>query len=121
MPSEWDALNVLRLEAGVPWAGVDMDESVLVIEAGLDHALSFSKGCYLGQEVVERITARVHVNRRLVGVIVDGPDVPALVPRCTLAIETLAREARRARSHWIGRSLSVWSIVNTPRLANTSA
>jgi folate-binding protein YgfZ len=60
-------LNVLRVEAGIPWYGLDMDEGRLVLEVGMEHAISFTKGCYLGQEVVERATARGHVNRKLSG------------------------------------------------------
>jgi folate-binding protein YgfZ len=76
VPLGMEALNVLRVEAGVPWAGVDMDESVLAMEAGLETAISFSKGCYLGQETVERVTARGHVNRRLTGLVLSGETVP---------------------------------------------
>jgi folate-binding protein YgfZ len=71
-----EALNVLRLEAGIPWHGVDMDEETLVMEVGLDDAISFSKGCYLGQEVVERVAARGHVNRKLCGLVVAGSPIP---------------------------------------------
>ena len=70
------ALNLLRVEAGIPWYGVDMDESRIVLEVGLEHAISFKKGCYLGQEVVERATARGHVNRKLSGLLVQGDTVP---------------------------------------------
>ncbi len=77
VPMGMQALNALRVEAGVPWAGVDMDEDVLAIEAGLEPAISFKKGCYLGQEIVERVSARGHVNRHLAGVVLDGIDVPA--------------------------------------------
>jgi glycine cleavage system T protein len=70
------ALNLLRVEAGIPWYGVDMDESRIVLEVGLEHALSFKKGCYLGQEVVERATARGHVNRKLSGLLVHGKTIP---------------------------------------------
>lgn len=70
------ALNLLRVEAGIPWYGVDMDESRIVLEVGLEHALSFKKGCYLGQEVVERATARGHVNRKLSGLLIQGDTVP---------------------------------------------
>lgn len=75
-PIGMEALNVLRVERGVPWSGIDMDENVLLMEVGLDDAVSFKKGCYLGQEVVERVTARGHVNRRLAGLVIDGADVP---------------------------------------------
>jgi folate-binding protein YgfZ len=70
------ALDRLRIEAGVAWPGIDMDESTLIMETGRDAAISFRKGCYLGQEVVERIAARGHVNRRLGGVFLDGERLP---------------------------------------------
>jgi folate-binding Fe-S cluster repair protein YgfZ len=47
------------------------------METGRDAALSFSKGCYLGQEVVERVAARGHVNRHLSGVLLAGDTLPA--------------------------------------------
>jgi len=67
VPAGMDTLDVLRLEAGIPWPGVDFDETHLVLEAGLERGINFQKGCYLGQEVVERASSRGHVNRRLVG------------------------------------------------------
>jgi aminomethyltransferase len=70
------ALDVLRLEAGIPWHGRDMDESTLISEAGLEAAISYSKGCYLGQEVVERVAARGQVHRKLVGLVCGGRTVP---------------------------------------------
>lgn len=64
----------LRITAGVPLYGVDMTEDHMPAEAGLDDALSHTKGCYLGQEVVVRLRDRGHLNRRLVGLRVsDGP------------------------------------------------
>jgi folate-binding protein YgfZ len=77
IPIGMDALNVLRVERGIPWVGIDMDEDVLLMEVGLDDAVSFNKGCYLGQEVVERVSARGHVNRRLTGLLLEGDDVAA--------------------------------------------
>ena len=70
------ALNILRVEAGIPWYGLDMDERRIVLEVGLEHAISFKKGCYLGQEVVERASARGHVNRKLSGLLVQGDILP---------------------------------------------
>ena len=59
----WQAL---RLEAGTPEFGVDMDESIIPIEAGIDErAIDHQKGCYTGQEVIVRIRHRGHVNRHL--------------------------------------------------------
>jgi len=70
------AFNVLRIEAGIPWYGVDVDDTRLVLEAALDDAVSATKGCYLGQEVVERASARGHVNRRLIGLRILDSGVP---------------------------------------------
>jgi folate-binding protein YgfZ len=55
-----------RIEAGVPRLGLDLDESTIPQEAGLDRdSVSFTKGCFLGQELVARIDTRGHVNRNL--------------------------------------------------------
>ncbi len=52
----WQAFEIARLEAGIPRYGADMDESNLPLEAGLEsRAVSYSKGCYIGQEVLNRI------------------------------------------------------------------
>ena len=68
------AREVLRIEAGIPLYGVDFTEDNLLLEVGMDHAVSFVKGCYLGQEVVERIRSRGHVNRKLSGLLLSGRD-----------------------------------------------
>jgi folate-binding protein YgfZ len=61
----------------VPLFGVDFDEQNFPQEVGRDReAISFTKGCYLGQETVARIDALGHVNQRLVGVRFDGSDIP---------------------------------------------
>ncbi len=64
--------NILRIEAGIPRYGVDFDEENLLLEVGLDDSYSYTKGCYLGQEVIERIRSRGHVNKRLCGLLLDG-------------------------------------------------
>ena len=71
-----EAQNILRIEAGIPLYGIDMDDGTLLLETNLDAAVSFTKGCYLGQEVVERIHSRGHVNRKLVGLKCSGDQVP---------------------------------------------
>jgi folate-binding protein YgfZ len=65
-------LEILRIEAGVPRFGADLDESVLPAEAGLDRAVSTTKGCYTGQEVVERLRSQGKVSHRLVGLTTAG-------------------------------------------------
>lgn len=64
-----DALEQARVEDAFPLFGVDLDERTIPIEAGLEaRAISFTKGCYIGQEVIARISHRGHVNRMLAGV-----------------------------------------------------
>ena len=72
------AFDVLRIEAGRPEWGLDMDESTLPQEANLDElgAISYTKGCYTGQETVARVHFRGHVNRHLRGVRFVGPLAP---------------------------------------------
>lgn len=66
-PVGYDALEILRIEAGVSRYGVDMDETNVVTEAALDDAVSYTKGCYVGQEIIARIKYRGHVARKLAG------------------------------------------------------
>lgn len=70
------ALDVLRVEAGVPWYGHDVDETVLLPEIPSDPYVSYTKGCYIGQEIVARVKYRGHVNRSLTGLTFDGDRVP---------------------------------------------
>ena len=72
-PCGMDALEGRRIELGIPRVLLDMGEKTLALEVPVDAAISQTKGCYLGQEVVARGTARGHVNRRLVGLVLDGP------------------------------------------------
>ena len=73
-PVGFEALEILRVEAGLPRFGVDIDETNVVLEAGLDEAVSFTKGCYIGQEIIARIHWRGHVAKRLAGIMVDEDD-----------------------------------------------
>ncbi len=68
-----DALEALRIGRGAPAIGVDTGARTLVQEALLDDAVSFTKGCYLGQETVARLHYRGHPNRRLARIALDGP------------------------------------------------
>jgi folate-binding protein YgfZ len=68
-PFGYDAMEILRIEAGVPRFGVDMDESNIVTESALDDAVSYTKGCYVGQEIIARIKYRGHVAKKLSGIV----------------------------------------------------
>lgn len=71
------AATTVRVESGEPAMGVDIDERTIPQESGLvETAVSFAKGCYLGQELVARIDSRGHVNRVLRGIMVAGNVVP---------------------------------------------
>src|SRR6266478_6524428 len=60
----YTALSALRLEQGIPWFGYDFGDKQIPHEAGLqDSHISYTKGCYTGQEIVERVRSRGHVNR----------------------------------------------------------
>ncbi len=75
-PVGLDSLEILRLEAGYPRYGVDVDENIIILEAGYKDAISFSKGCYLGQEVVARATHIGRVNKNLVQFRTNSDHVP---------------------------------------------
>ena len=64
----WEALEMARIEAGIPRYGLDMDETTLPLECGIEsRAVSYNKGCYIGQEVINRIHSIGHVNKELRG------------------------------------------------------
>lgn len=66
-----------RIEAGRARFGVDMTEDHMPLEAGLEAAVSFDKGCYIGQEYVVRLAHRGHLNRKLVGLELESSEPPA--------------------------------------------
>jgi folate-binding protein YgfZ len=76
-PMGYAAMSAQRLAQGVPWFGYDFGEKQIPHEAGLqDSHISYTKGCYTGQEIVERVRSRGQVNRRRVDLIFDGTGVP---------------------------------------------
>ena len=70
------ALESLRIEAGLPRFGAELDSTRFPAEAGIEQAVSYTKGCYLGQETTMRIKTQGAVNRRLVGLLLDAPRLP---------------------------------------------
>ncbi len=77
IPFGLQALNSLRIEAGIPVYGVDVDETNMLLEVGLEDVVSFTKGCYTGQEAVAMATYRGHVSKRLSGLEIRSDAVPA--------------------------------------------
>jgi len=95
-------VEAVRIESGRPWFGIDMDADTIPLEAGLeDRAISRSKGCYVGQEVIVRVQDRGHgrVARRLAGLTFDAG---AAVPAPGTAVFSGEREIGRITS-------AVWS------------
>jgi folate-binding protein YgfZ len=79
-----EAVVAARIEAGYPLFGADLTDDIIPLEAGIEgRAISFDKGCYVGQEVVIRVLHRGHgrVARKLVGIVFEGQEaVPAATP-----------------------------------------
>ena len=71
------AFEIARIEAGLPREGVDAGEEYIILESELESAVSYTKGCYLGQEVIARIHWRGQPAKRLRGLLIEGNDVPA--------------------------------------------
>ncbi len=71
-----DEADVVRIENGIPSYGTDIGERYLVQETGLLHAIHTNKGCYLGQEIVERVRSQGQVHRHLSRVRITGKNVP---------------------------------------------
>ena len=71
------ALDLARIEAGIPWYGTDMDDRTLPMEIGLHSAISMKKGCYRGQEIVARVIHRGHLDRSLGGIAIDYSMLPS--------------------------------------------
>ena len=101
-PVGLDALEILRIEAGLPRHGVDMDETNVVTETGLDEAVSYTKGCYIGQEIIARIHWRGHVAKRLSGLVFDDERE---APRGASIKSTEGREVGRVTSTTISPRL----------------
>lgn len=76
VPFGLHALESLRIEAGIPIYGVDIDETNMMLESGLGDAVSFTKGCYTGQEAVAMATYRGHVSKKLSGLMVESDTLP---------------------------------------------
>jgi len=98
-----DALEVVRIEAGVPRQGSDIDDTTIPQEAFLERAaVSFTKGCFLGQELVCRIDTRGHVNKLLRGLVIAGADQPEPGAEITVDGKSVGKLTSVARSPRLG-------------------
>ena len=107
VPASAGTLEVLRVEAGQPWYPQDVDDSVILPETRLDPLVSYTKGCYIGQEVVARVKYRGHVNRALSGLVIDGDRVPGQDARVTAEGKEVGRLTSAVRSLALGRPIAL--------------
>lgn len=97
-----EALEILRVESGLPKVDVDCGVKTIALEARLQPAISFSKGCYLGQETIERATARGALRKRLFGLRLEGARLPPPGAAVMLAGEQVGRVTSVALSPRFG-------------------
>lgn len=102
------AINALRLEAGSPWFGADFDDRVIPHEAGIEQShISYTKGCYTGQEIVERVRSRGRVNRRLTGLAFGGNGIPEPGARLLAGQDEVGRVTSAAYSPRAQRTIGL--------------
>jgi len=104
-----DLYEVLRIESGVPLYGVDMDETTVVPELGIDGLIAYDKGCYVGQEIIARIHFRGHVAKQLTGLVA----VPAVAGGLTSGTDLTSSDGKPAGK--------ITSVTFSPKLKKTIA
>jgi tRNA-modifying protein YgfZ len=108
-----DLYETLRIESGIPKFGVDMDETTIVPELGLDEMISYNKGCYVGQEIIARIYFRGHVAKQLTGLVFDLSTQAETWPLGSVPAELTSNDGKNA-----GR---VTSVIFSPKLEKVVA
>jgi len=122
VPVSDDVAEALRIEAGRPRFGVDMTTDTIPLEAGIeDRAISFTKGCYVGQEVIVRVMHRGHgrVARRLVSIVITGGDVPARGDKILLGDRTVGEITSATASPKVGSPLALGYVQREYAVAGT--
>jgi tRNA-modifying protein YgfZ len=95
-------LEAIRIENGVARVGVDTTDKTIALEARLNRAISFNKGCYLGQETIERATARGGLKKRMFGLKFNPANVPAAGTVLSLDGKEVGRVTSGVRSPRFG-------------------
>jgi folate-binding protein YgfZ len=117
-----DTSETLRIEAGRPRFGIDMNTDTIPLEAGLEErAISFTKGCYVGQEVIIRVMHRGHgrVARRLVMIVLPRGPVPARGDKIHLNDRVVGEITSAAASPRLGSPLALGYVQRDHALAGT--
>jgi folate-binding protein YgfZ len=106
-PAGFQCVEAQRIEAGMPRFGVDMDASHLLLETSQDDRVSFTKGCFIGHEFVARLAHRGRLNRKLVGMKLEGRSVPSYGDEIIGKGHTVGRVTSAAFSPTIGRPIAL--------------
>lgn len=105
--ADGESIRIARLEHGKPRYGEDIFDTTLPQETQQMHALHFSKGCYIGQEIVERIRSRGHVNRLLTGLRIDAPTAPSSGTKLTAEGAEIGEITSAAFSPGLGKVVAL--------------
>ncbi|HSB80011.1 MAG TPA: aminomethyltransferase family protein [Candidatus Methylomirabilis sp.] len=101
------ALRCLRVEAGWPWYGVDLDDTNLLMESLTADHVSFTKGCYVGQEVVIRVEHQGHVNKRLCGLLLSCQAPPPAGAAILSGERKIGTVTSAVRSPALGKAIAL--------------
>jgi folate-binding protein YgfZ len=107
VPGDAQAFRVVRLEHGKPRYGEDLSERYLAQEANQPHALHFSKGCYLGQEIVERVRSRGQIHRVLMPLVLETGEPPEPGVKLQIGEASVAEITSSAYSPALGKVVAL--------------
>jgi folate-binding protein YgfZ len=119
-----EAVETLRIEAGIPRYGADMDETTIPLECGIESShISQTKGCYVGQEIIARIVARGHTNRALTGLLLEGSELPhkgdRILPTDGEADREIGWVTSACHSPLLGRGIALGYVRHESRAPGT--
>ena len=102
------ALDIRRIEAGIPWFGSELTSEYFPMEAGLEDGwISYTKGCYLGQETISRLHHLGHVNRLLRGIVPVDDTAPMPGAELFAATKRIGTVTSVARSPRLDRTIAL--------------
>ncbi|MFU8802730.1 MAG: YgfZ/GcvT domain-containing protein [Bradymonadaceae bacterium] len=102
-----EAFEMLRIEAGMPRFGVELGEKVIPLEANLNEAISFEKGCYLGQEIIARLDTLGTPARLLRRLLIEADEVPAPGTKLLAEGKSVGEIIRAIRSPKYGQPMAL--------------
>ncbi|MBA2661970.1 MAG: aminomethyl transferase family protein [Bradymonadaceae bacterium] len=106
-PIGHEALERLRIEAGIPRFGVELDEKVIPLEAGMYETISFKKGCYLGQEIIARLDTLGTPARVLRAVVLESAAVPGTDAELSVAKKSVGKVVSATFSRALGKPVAL--------------